>query len=994
MNFIFTPNHVQLLNSCYPPTSTLLTSGPEYSPNSQELSRLTYYASNHPEKLTKLGSELEKRVKTESRKARSGNIKIRASLLITLAIFRSLATECRRDIALLSPSLIASVESTLSNALNDLEVAARAASVFIAWTTFTDGHLIGADSSFTENYLTSLRHFASLCSSVAKDLELRNRTRLVGFAAITGALNSEALYNDSSQFRTQTSIIMRPILQNLLETNLETLNKQAGGVKEAPMSPYLAEFRTRPIIERRAASIHIHVDGENGPSMADVSSAALRAISSLLEHVNGSQLGHIMRSSFDSLDQLKGWNHINHCCWYTLKTAEWAQYQYRYAVPTWLVERLLESQDAPKATDMHQALTAMVSTVFNSPVPLINLSTSDILTNLMTLLMRRISIDLNDSILPSLIKCISSLGRHVYYSDQIHDLASELITRLSVVEMQGISPRSDSAYERKRAHYLRCLIISLVGLIDAADDGEHERREGSQPNISYSDVKHDNIEHRQSRRARVPPEIWQETISFLLDADYALRADYADALVFYMVHEMHKRSDVVDVESITRVGRVADGPKTVHMNPLLHSSDMGGKFLHALFANVFILASTSSLNSPSPSTSSPRLSTTDELEVNIEPATPIAERNFGDVSSQHDRRHGVHHSRTRKLAAALSRLDKSQKLSTTTSASLSDYLLIHKILIAAYEQLPVRSLMIGVPMLLSLDALCQESECDHPDIMARVHIIRYILASIWLTIGRKWGSTELKNIAEKVLSAFLPFLSRAKLAIYSNQALVSLPSSIQLPDSQAPETGIYHPPQTPVPIPPADFIPQWSGVDTQAALSALVSHSGIQETVGLDREELLSSLSIQWSAETALKISVERPSTYDATLRGDGVSPLLKISPGLMHIENISLQSLARSNRGVGVTDLREALEGRSSMSNTNLARPGSISTLDHSSSVMGGEGRFIQTRPRSRAKKRTIPAGTGEVRDVLNKLGLGKQNGSLLKASFPALQSEQRCVT
>ncbi|KAJ3739525.1 hypothetical protein DFH05DRAFT_1513683 [Lentinula detonsa] len=971
MNFIFTPNHVQLLNSCYPPTSTLLTSGPEYSPNSQELSRLTYYASNHPEKLTKLGSELEKRVKTESRKARTGNIKIRASLLITLAIFRSLATECRRDIALLSPSLIASVESTLSNALNDLEVAARAASVFIAWTTFTDGHLIGADSSFTENYLTSLRHFASLCGSVAKDLELRNRTRLVGFAAITGALNSEALYNDSSQFRTQTSIIMRPILQNVLETNLETLNKQAGGVKEAPMSPYLAEFRTRPIIERRAASIHIHVDGENGPSMADVSSAALRAISSLLEHVNGSQLGYIMRSSFDSLDQLKGWSHIDRCCWFTLKTAEWAQYQYRYAVPTWLVERLLESQDAPKATDMQQALTAMVSTVFNSPVPLINLSTSDILTNLMTLLMRRISIDLNDSILPSLIKCISSLGRHVYYSDQIHDLASELITRLSVVEMQGISPRSDSAYERKRAHYLRCLVISLVGLIDAADNGEHETREDPQLNISYSDVKHDNIEHRQSRRARVPPEIWQETISFLLDADYALRADYADALVFYMVHEMPKRSDVVDAESITRVGRVADGPKTVHMNPLLHSSDLGGKFLHALFANVFILASTSSLNSRSPSTSSPRLSTTDELEVNIEPATPLAERTFGDVSSQHDRRHGVHHSRTRKLAAALSRLDKSQRLSTTTSASLSDYLLIQKILIAAYEQLPVRSLMIGVPMLLSLDALCQESECDHPEIMARVHIIRYILASIWLTIGRKWGSTELKNIAE--------------------QALVSLPSSIQLPDSQAPETGIYHPPQTPVPIPPADFIPQWSGVDTQAALSALVSHSGIQETVGLDREELLSSLSIQWAAETALKISVERPSTYDATLRGDGVSPLLKISPGLMHIENISLQSLARSNRGVGVTDLREALEGRSSMSNTNLARPGSISTLDHSSSVMGGEGRFIQTRPRSRAKKRTIPAGTGEVRDVLNKLGLGKQNGSLLKASFPALQSEQR---
>lgn len=44
MQLFFTPNHVQLLNSCYPQTSALLTAGPDFAPNSQELSRLTYYA--------------------------------------------------------------------------------------------------------------------------------------------------------------------------------------------------------------------------------------------------------------------------------------------------------------------------------------------------------------------------------------------------------------------------------------------------------------------------------------------------------------------------------------------------------------------------------------------------------------------------------------------------------------------------------------------------------------------------------------------------------------------------------------------------------------------------------------------------------------------------------------------------------------------------------------------------------------------------------------
>ena len=101
-------------------------------------------------------------------------------------------------------------------------------------------------------------------------------------------------------------------------------------------------------------------------------------------------------------------------------------------------------------------------------------------------------------------------------------------------------------------------------------------------------------------------------------------------------------------------------------------------------------------------------------------------------------------------------------------------------------------------------------------------------------------------------------------------------------------------------------------------------------------------------------------------------------------IENISLQSLARSNRAVGVTDLREALDGRGSMSNPALAaRPSSISTLDHVSSLFGGEQNLSRIRSRTKQKKRIIPSNPGEVRDVLNKLGIGKQNGSLLKASF-----------
>ena len=78
---LFTSNHIQLVSACYPPASALLTAGPDYSPNSQELSRLTYYAANRPGKINKLGSELEKRIKADSKKAAAGNSRARAYVL-------------------------------------------------------------------------------------------------------------------------------------------------------------------------------------------------------------------------------------------------------------------------------------------------------------------------------------------------------------------------------------------------------------------------------------------------------------------------------------------------------------------------------------------------------------------------------------------------------------------------------------------------------------------------------------------------------------------------------------------------------------------------------------------------------------------------------------------------------------------------------------------------------------------------------------------------
>ena len=53
-----------------------------------------------------------------------------------------------------------------------------------------------------------------------------SRTRLIGVAALTAALNSDALFNDIRNFGIQVSTIIRPILAVLFETPISILDDQ------------------------------------------------------------------------------------------------------------------------------------------------------------------------------------------------------------------------------------------------------------------------------------------------------------------------------------------------------------------------------------------------------------------------------------------------------------------------------------------------------------------------------------------------------------------------------------------------------------------------------------------------------------------------------------------------------------------------------------------------------------------------------------------------
>lgn len=522
--------------------------------------------------------------------------------------------------------------------------------------------------------------------------------------------------------------------------------------------------------------------------MDDVANATLRALSCLFGQSNGTQVGQVLQAAFESLEQNRGWSEIEHCCWFAQKAVDWTQYQYRYAVPTRLVERLTEEQDAPVPLPLHLALAAMIKTVFISPTPLVNLSTSDIIANLMTVVLRRVAIDPEDSLLPCLVECIAALGTHVYYADQIHDLACELISRLLVVDTNG-SGRVEDSGGKYRSGAIRCLLAGLVGLISATDESEaasdsgnasadKDQKYGSIPatvsdigssvarESAVAEAKHSKL----PKRSRVPADVWQDTLPLLCDADFDVRADYAKSLVTFLRSEVASVSPVskdmtgnIDAKIVLPLTTDERARRVQSILSSITSTDSLNRFLNALHVSVYFLATSSALglalSSAPPSPDHDSTGDDSQGTINVIPPSPLSEEQDFTVLDELRELSPSHRSISRTaptLKWTLARrllAQATHHTSTATtddsSATAPDYENILFILTAVHEKLSHRALLCGVPMLVSLSRAAKFDDVGHPGSSRRRYITETV-NQIWLVIGRIWDCQELIDLAQKV----------------------------------------------------------------------------------------------------------------------------------------------------------------------------------------------------------------------------------------------------
>src|SRR5688572_27016357 len=108
-----------------------------------------------------------------------------------------------------------------------------------------------------------------------------------------------------------------------------------------------------------------------------------------------------------------------------------------------------------------------------------------------------------------------------------------------VIEAQHVLNRDNPGSPKSRASAIQYLLSSLVNLVrvantderntisDSSSADQHRKTGSSTQDSSRKEIVSDD---KISRRSRVPPDIWQDTLSLLCHSDPTVRSECATAL--------------------------------------------------------------------------------------------------------------------------------------------------------------------------------------------------------------------------------------------------------------------------------------------------------------------------------------------------------------------------------------------------------------------------------------------------------------------------------
>lgn len=363
-----------------------------------------------------------------------------------------------------------------------------------------------------------------------------------------------------------------------------------------------------------------------------------------------------------------------------------------------------------------------------------------------------------------------------YYVLTIIPSQAELVNRLLVIEVQGVLVPDSSIFYHSRSSAIQYLLQGLLGLVRAANTNEslsvaEEVKKANSPEstsrrpaMSTETSRSRTAEERIPRRTKVPPSIWQDTLSLLCDADAPIRLKCSEALIYYISQEIPVTGEPTDLQG----RKTIDTPFRQTRNTFPNVGDTCSKFLNAVHAYIYILTTSPVLGGPSNGPGQ-HAGGSPADHVNNDPSITITSPAASDDQHDGDDDDTPHHGgnrrsfpsergpRARKESLVLHLLDKVPIDSLKSAkAAEEDYANVLKILSTIHLNLPLHGLLTGVPMLFALDNATQTNTTD-PDLLQRIVTVKTIIAHVWRVIGQVWKSSPLTLLSEQVCCRILRF---------------------------------------------------------------------------------------------------------------------------------------------------------------------------------------------------------------------------------------------
>ena len=430
----------------------------------------------------------------------------------------------------------------------------------------------------------------------------------------------------------------------------------------------------------------------------------------------------------DTYNSGKAWENSKFVEWVGTSSVSASAVHYRAGVVGWWADQVAqggagEAASSPKTATLLRTLSA----ILRSSTNLVGLGVGNILSRLSSVLVRRETSTPNDPLSSILISTIAALASQTYYVDQINDMVSDLVEVLRSVTRSVGSASSLTTDQRSRVG--RSLMAAIVAVLREAKEpfSQPDPQSGAgstqRPPLLEGEVtvrgngvhlnggeqgirskKESSSSVHRPRRNPVSPEVMQESLAVLTDADPALRLAYAQALVEYVSHEMP-------------IGAPApiDGP-------IINPDHELANFLQELHASIYDLATSLALATSPASLVVGGALTGDSTPANTSspPGTQLSSRRNshavpGATVSPED-------------LAALA------ELAGTVQARGS-----------------VQGVLTGLPMLLALyaDAPRWEAELELEQVEQKIKGAREVAVAGVLAAAQRWNVVEVEDAAEQ-----------------------------------------------------------------------------------------------------------------------------------------------------------------------------------------------------------------------------------------------------